>query len=56
MVRGKSETIVILAAISLAITLTTVALRCFVRFYLVKAFGWDDSTMIVAAVCLENDE
>lgn len=29
----------------------SIALRCYVRGWVVKAFGWDDGLMILAFVC-----
>jgi hypothetical protein len=39
-------------AVFLAISAVSVCLRCFVRLHLVRAFGWDDSSMLLAMVCL----
>ncbi|CAL5867120.1 uncharacterized protein PFLUO_LOCUS1332 [Penicillium psychrofluorescens] len=35
-------------AVFLAISAVSVCLRCFVRLHLVRAFGWDDSMMLLA--------
>lgn len=45
-----SEAITVVTAVFLSISLTTVLLRCFVRLHLVRAFGWDDTLMVIAAV------
>ncbi|OJJ32503.1 hypothetical protein ASPWEDRAFT_116810 [Aspergillus wentii DTO 134E9] len=45
---GRSKAITVVTAVMLAISLTTVLLRCFVRLRVVKAFGWDDATMVAA--------
>ena len=39
------------AAVFLPIAAITVALRIYVRGWIVKAFGWDDGVMVVAMVC-----
>jgi hypothetical protein len=39
------------AAVFLPIATITVMLRIYVRGWIVKAFGWDDGTMVVALVC-----
>ena len=38
------------AAAFMAVAVVTVILRCYVRGWLVKAFGWDDGAMVVALV------
>lgn len=50
MVSGRSEVITIVTAVFFAISLTTVLLRCFVRLRVVRAFGWDDTLMVIAMV------
>lgn len=52
MLDGSSESIAIVASISLAISLVTVLLRCFVRVKIMRAFGWDDRLMVLAMVFL----
>ncbi|KAH6857012.1 hypothetical protein B0I37DRAFT_88884 [Chaetomium sp. MPI-CAGE-AT-0009] len=47
--RALSLTAVNIAALTLALTIT--ALRCFVRIYMLKAFGPDDWLMLAAAAC-----
>ncbi|KAB8239305.1 uncharacterized protein BDW43DRAFT_305095 [Aspergillus alliaceus] len=48
MADDKSETIIIITSIFLALSLLTVSLRCYVRLYLIRAFGADDWTMVLA--------
>jgi hypothetical protein len=48
MLGGRSDGIVIVIAVMLAVSLVTVCLRCFVRLQVVKAFGWDDGLMVIA--------
>ena len=38
------------AAAFMSVAVVTVILRCYVRGWLVKAFGWDDGAMVVALV------
>lgn len=38
------------AAVFMSIATISVMLRCYVRGWLVKAFGWDDGSMVLAAV------
>lgn len=40
------------AAAFMSVAVVTVILRCYVRGWLVKAFGWDDGAMVVALVSL----
>lgn len=42
------------AAVFLPIATITVMLRIYVRGWIVKAFGWDDGTMVVALVRESN--
>lgn len=39
------------AAVFLPIAAIAVILRCYVRGWIVKAFGWDDAAMVLAMVC-----
>jgi hypothetical protein len=39
------------AAVFLPIAAISVILRCYVRGWIVKAFGWDDAAMVLAMVC-----
>lgn len=50
MANNYGEAITVVTAVFLAISLLTVLLRCFVRFRVVRAFGWDDTLMVIAAV------
>lgn len=50
MANNYGEAITVVTAVFLSISLTTVLLRCFVRFRVVQAFGWDDTLMVIAAV------
>lgn len=47
----RSLTIFIVTLVFLIVSFIAVALRCFVRLRLVKAFGWDDALMVFAMVC-----
>jgi hypothetical protein len=38
------------AAVLMCIATIAVMLRCYVRGWVVKAFGWDDGSMVLAAV------
>jgi hypothetical protein len=47
---GRSQAILVVTVVFLAISLVSVALRCFVRTRVVRAFGWDDTLMLIAMV------
>ncbi|KAJ5396776.1 hypothetical protein N7509_004889 [Penicillium cosmopolitanum] len=47
----QNGAIIAVAATFMTIAFITVALRCYVRLRLVKAFGWDDTSMVVAMAC-----
>lgn len=47
---GRSKAILVTTSVFLAISLVSVGLRCFVRTRIVRAFGWDDSVMLLAMV------
>lgn len=47
---GRGLAIFVMSAIFMFITIVTVSLRCFVRSFIVRAFGWDDVLMLVALV------
>jgi hypothetical protein len=47
---SRSKAILIVTSIFLGISLISVALRIFVRTRIVRAFGWDDSIMVLAMV------
>ncbi|KAK5790353.1 hypothetical protein VI817_007640 [Penicillium citrinum] len=44
----QNHAIIAVAATFMTIAFITVVLRCYVRLRLVKAFGWDDGSMVVA--------
>ncbi|KAL2831599.1 hypothetical protein BJY01DRAFT_260504 [Aspergillus pseudoustus] len=50
MLDGRSESLVIVIAVMLSLSLTTVCLRVFVRLRIVRLFGWDDGLMVLAMV------
>ncbi|KAL4972773.1 hypothetical protein BDW66DRAFT_162614 [Aspergillus desertorum] len=45
---GHSLAIFVVAAVMVVLSIVAVFLRCFVRVYLVRAFGWDDALMLIA--------
>ncbi|KAL4813554.1 hypothetical protein BDW67DRAFT_177845 [Aspergillus spinulosporus] len=45
---GHSLAIFVVAAVMVGVSIVAVFLRCFVRVYLVRAFGWDDAWMLMA--------
>ncbi|KAJ5316448.1 hypothetical protein N7476_006755 [Penicillium atrosanguineum] len=45
---SRSQAILVVTVVFLVISLISVGLRCFVRTRVVKAFGWDDTTMLIA--------
>ncbi|KAF4252991.1 hypothetical protein LV164_007360 [Aspergillus fumigatus] len=45
---GRSRAIFTVSMVFLCLSFIAVALRCFVRLRLVKAFGWDDGLMVLA--------
>ncbi|GFG18966.1 hypothetical protein IFM5058_09558 [Aspergillus udagawae] len=45
---GRSRALFAVTLLFLCLSFTAVALRCFVRLRLVKAFGWDDGLMVLA--------
>ncbi|KAL6230649.1 hypothetical protein BDW75DRAFT_248469 [Aspergillus navahoensis] len=45
---GHSLAIFVVGAVMLGLSIVAVFLRCFVRVYLVRAFGWDDALMLIA--------
>lgn len=47
---SRSKAIIIVTSVFLGISLVSVILRCFVRTRIVRAFGWDDTVMVVAMV------
>ncbi|KAL2838998.1 hypothetical protein BJY01DRAFT_257886 [Aspergillus pseudoustus] len=48
MAGGKTETIITVTTFCVALSLITVCLRCYVRLWVVRAFGWDDGLMVAA--------
>jgi hypothetical protein len=48
--KQRSIAVQTVAATFLPIATITVMLRIYVRGWIVKAFGWDDGTMVVALV------
>lgn len=51
---SRSNAILIVTSVFLAISLVSVGLRLFVRTRVVRAFGWDDTTMLLAMVGLSS--
>ncbi|KAE8356925.1 hypothetical protein BDV28DRAFT_154241 [Aspergillus coremiiformis] len=49
-VEDRSVEVRAVAAAFVSVAFITVTLRCYVRGYLVKAFGWDDVAMVVASI------
>lgn len=47
---SRSKAILIVASVFLGISAVSVILRCFVRTRIVRAFGWDDTVMVLAMV------
>ena len=47
---GHSLAIFVVSVVMMCVATLAVALRIFVRVYLVRAFGWDDALMLVALV------
>ncbi|CAI7592430.1 unnamed protein product [Penicillium glandicola] len=45
---SRNKAILIVTSVFLAISLLSVILRCFVRTRIVRAWGWDDGTMVIA--------
>lgn len=48
----RNAGIKIVAALFMSIACCAVILRCYVRGWVVKAFGWDDGAMVMAMVNL----
>jgi hypothetical protein len=51
---SRSNAILIVTSVFFAISLVSVCLRIFVRTRVVRAFGWDDITMVIAMVSLPS--
>lgn len=49
---GRSLAIFVTAAVMVGLSIIAVLMRCFVRLYVVRAFGWDDGLMVIALVGL----
>lgn len=47
---SRSQAILVVTVVFLALSLVSVGLRCFVRTRVVRAFGWDDNLMLIAMV------
>ncbi|BCS21693.1 uncharacterized protein APUU_22125S [Aspergillus puulaauensis] len=45
---GRSLAIFVTAAVMVGLSIIAVLMRCFVRLYVVRAFGWDDGLMVIA--------
>ena len=48
----RSLAVKAVAASFMSVASVAVVLRCYVRLYIVKGFGWDDAMMVFAMVCL----
>lgn len=48
---GPSLAIFIVSIVMMILSILTVSMRTFVRLHIVRAFGWDDSLMLLALVC-----
>ncbi|KAL4863304.1 hypothetical protein BDV12DRAFT_206644 [Aspergillus spectabilis] len=44
----RSLAIFVVSAVMIGLSIVVVSMRCFVRLYVVRAFGWDDGLMVVA--------
>lgn len=49
---GRSRAIWTVCVVMMCLSILAVLLRVFVRSYIVRAFGWDDTLMVAAAVGL----
>lgn len=47
---SRNMAIKVVAGLFMSIAAVAVILRCYVRGFLVKAFGWDDGAMVMAMV------
>ncbi|RDK46528.1 P-type ATPase [Aspergillus phoenicis ATCC 13157] len=45
---GHSLAIFIVSAVTVGLAIICVSLRCFVRLYILRAFGWDDALVVTA--------
>ncbi|EKG09197.1 hypothetical protein MPH_13807 [Macrophomina phaseolina MS6] len=48
---GGGDSVFAICAIGLALVWSSLALRIYVRAYVIRYWGWDDSMMIAAAIC-----
>lgn len=48
----RATAVTAVAAVFMSIACVAVLLRIYVRGFLIKAFGWDDATMVIAMVGL----
>lgn len=46
----NSQAVKSVAAVFMTVACIAVILRCYVRAWVVKAFGWDDGVMVLAMV------
>lgn len=49
---GRSRAIWTVCVVMMCLSILAVLLRVFVRSYIVRAFGWDDTLMVAAVVGL----
>lgn len=47
---SRNMAIKVVAGLFMSIATVAVMLRCYVRGWIVKAFGWDDGAMVMAMV------
>jgi predicted signal transduction protein with EAL and GGDEF domain len=47
---SRNMAIKVVAGLFMSIATVAVMLRCYVRGWIVKAFGWDDGSMVIAMV------
>lgn len=52
----RSLSVKAVAASFMSVACVTVILRCYVRFRIVRSFGWDDTAMVFAMVgrCIDR--
>lgn len=48
----RALTLKTVAAVFMSVACVSVFLRCYVRGWVVKAFGWDDGSMVLAMVII----
>ena len=49
---SRSQMLLVCSSLCLALAWVSVALRVWVRAVIIKSFGWDDTLMVFALVCL----